>query len=90
MFLKMVNQKGLDVLEEYYIKKCKSHYSYKLGGCNVLWGTANKFGSGSPMKDPMVAKKCGNTLHVRYAGKNSWNYGKEVVDQILVRSFQMI
>ena len=52
----MVNQKGLDVLEEYYIKKEKAHYSFGLGGTNVLWGTANKFGSGSPAKDPLVRK----------------------------------
>lgn len=34
----MVNQKGLDILEEYYIKKTKSHYSYEVGGCNIAWG----------------------------------------------------
>ena len=47
----MVNQKGLDVLEEYYIKKCKSHYSYKLGGCNVRWG-----GNGSLMDESTKQK----------------------------------
>ena len=78
LYIHECSQKALDKLEEYYIKKCKAHYSYKQGGCNVLWGTANKFGSGSPMKDPMIAEKCGNTLHVRYAGKNSWNYGKKM------------
>lgn len=51
------SQKALDKMEEYFIKKEKAHYSYELGGTNVLWGTANKFGSGSPMKDPMVRKK---------------------------------
>lgn len=51
------SQKALDKLEEYYIKKCKSHYSYGVGGCNILWGTANKFGSGNPSKDPLVRKK---------------------------------
>ena len=58
LYIHECSQKALDKLEEYYIKKCKAHYSYKQGGCNVLWGTANKFGSGSPMKDPMIAKKC--------------------------------
>lgn len=58
----LVNQKGLDKMEEYFIKKEKAHYSYKLGGCNILWGTANKFGSGSPMKDPMIAAKCGKSV----------------------------
>lgn len=47
----MVNQKGLDVLEEYYIKKCKAHYSYKLGGCNVRWG-----GNGSLMDESTKQK----------------------------------
>lgn len=58
LYVHECSQKTLDAMEAYYIKKEKAHYSYKQGGCNVLWGTANKFGSGSPMKDPMVAKKC--------------------------------
>lgn len=62
LYIHECSQKTLDKLEEYYIKKCKSHYSYKLGGCNILWGTANKFGSGSPMKDPVVAKKCSESF----------------------------
>lgn len=66
----MVNQKGLDVLEEYYIKKCKAHYSYGLGGCNVLWGTANKFGSGSPAKDKIVRKKMSDAMQIRL--KQGW------------------
>ena len=32
----------LNKLEEYFIKKEKAHYSYKLGGCNVLWGGDNR------------------------------------------------
>lgn len=66
-----ITQKGLDSLEEYFIKKEKSHYSYKLGGCNVLWGTANKFGSGSPMKDPIVAAKVTAQLLGRRGAKRS-------------------
>lgn len=57
LYIHECSQKTLDKLEEYYIKKEKAHYSYKQGGCNVLWGTANKFGSGSPSKDPLVKKK---------------------------------
>lgn len=52
-----ITQRGLDAMEAYYIKREKAHYSYGLGGCNVLWGTANEFGSGSPASDPMVAEK---------------------------------
>ena len=65
------SQKCLDKLEEYYIKKYKSHYSYKLGGCNVLLGTANKFGSGSPMKDPIIAARVTEKLRGRRGRKNS-------------------
>ena len=38
LYIHECSQKTLDKLEEYYIKKCKSHYSYKLGGCNIRWG----------------------------------------------------
>lgn len=65
------SQKCLDKLEEYYIKKHKAHYSYKLGGCNVLWGTANKFGSGSPMKDPAIAAKVTAKLRGRVGAKRT-------------------
>ena len=47
----------LDKMEEYFIKKEKSHYSYQLGGCNVLWGTANNFGSGNPAHEEVVRNK---------------------------------
>lgn len=66
-----ISQRGLDILEAYFIKKEKSHYSYKLGGCNILWGTANNFGSGSPMKDPMVANKVTRQLRGRKGAKRS-------------------
>ena len=52
-----ISQAALDALEKHFIKKYKAHYSFGLGGCNILWGTANKFGSGSPGKDPIVKKK---------------------------------
>lgn len=42
LFRGKCNQKTLDKLEEIYIRREKSHYSYNLGGCNVAWG-----GSGS-------------------------------------------
>ena len=52
-----VSQRVLDKLEEVYIRREKAHYSFGVGGCNILWGTANEFGSGSPAKNPIVAKK---------------------------------
>lgn len=60
------NQKTLDKLEEVYIRKERSHYSEGLGGCNILRGTANEFGSGSPMKDKNVANRQRKTLKKTY------------------------
>lgn len=57
-----ITQRGLDALEEHFIKKYKSHYSNLNGGCNVLLGTANGFGSGSPAKDDIVRKKISKTV----------------------------
>ena len=67
LYQRPCSQAALDKLEEYFIKKEKSHHSYKLGGCNVLWGTANEFGSGSPMKDPIVRKKQSESLKRTFA-----------------------
>ena len=45
-------------MEEVYIKENKNLIILiKLGGCNVLWGTANNFGSGSPSKRPIGEKE---------------------------------
>ena len=65
------SQKALDKMEEYFIKREKSHYSYEVGGCNILWGTANNFGSGSPMKDPIIAAKVTKQLRGRRGAKRS-------------------
>lgn len=59
---KDISQAALDALEKHYIKKYKSHYSFRKGGCNVLWGTANQFGSGNPAKDPEVNKRQSESL----------------------------
>ena len=52
-----ITQRGLDALEEHFIKKYKSHYSNLNGGCNVLLGTANRFGSTNPMYDKEIINK---------------------------------
>ena len=57
LYQRPCSQKALDKMEEYYIKKEQSHYSYKKGGCNILWGTANKFGSINPSKIKMCREK---------------------------------
>lgn len=63
------SQKTLDKLEEYYIKKEKAHHSYKLGGCNVLWGSSFGRGNESPTKDPLVRKKMSKSLKKRFSDK---------------------
>ena len=79
---KSIKQSGLDALEEHYIKKYKSHYSYKLGGCNVLPGTANKFGSLNPAKDLYVKKKMSIKQKVRMRKpENNPMYGKKLSNE---------
>lgn len=65
-----------------YIKKEKSHYSYKSGGCNVLWGTANEFGSGSPMKDVNVRKKMSEYMKEYYKNHKHPCIGKKASDEL--------
>ena len=65
------SQKTLDKLEEIYIRRNLAIYSNGLGGCNILPGTANKFGSGSPMKDPDVARRVTEQLRGRKGAKRS-------------------
>lgn len=64
------SQDTLDRLEEFWIRREKAHYSFGVGGCNILWGTANKFGSGSPAKDKLVRKKMSDAMKVRL--ENGW------------------
>lgn len=59
------SQKTLDKLEEIYIRKNFAIYSNGLGGCNILSGTSVNFGSGSPMKDPDVARRVTEQLRGR-------------------------
>lgn len=70
------NQKILDKLEKFYINKYHSLYYEKLGGCNILNGTANNFGSGSPAKDPIVKKKISNAVKEWYQTENGKNFCK--------------
>ena len=78
LYIHECSQKALDKLEEYYIKKEKAHYSYHLGGCNVLWGTANKFGSGSPMKDENVRKRMSEYMKQYYKTHKHPTLGRKV------------
>lgn len=75
------NQKTLDKLEEVYIRREHAHYSERLGGCNVLWGTANEFGSGSPAKDELVKSKISKSRKGKCCGKEHFLFGKHWDDE---------
>lgn len=74
------SQKALDKMEEYFIKKEKAHYSYELGGTNVLWGTANNF-SNNPMHDKRIVDKIREKKRGKYKGENCYWYGKTLSDE---------
>lgn len=67
LFSGVKSQEALDKLEEVYIRRENAHYLENMGGCNILKGTSNKFGSGSPMKDPNVADKVRKSLIKTYS-----------------------
>lgn len=76
-----ITQRGLDALEEHFIKKYKSHYSNLNGGCNVLLGTANGFGSTNPMCDKEIINKMREKKKGKYRGKNCYWYNKHLSDE---------
>lgn len=76
-----ISQKALDVLEEHFIKKYKAHYLESNGGCNVLLGTANSFGSSNPMSDQNIIEKVRKKKAGRFAGKNCYWYGKHLSEE---------
>ena len=86
LYQRPCSQIALDVLEAYYIKKEQSHYSYKVGGCNILWGTANNFGSGSPSKDPLVRKKISKSRKGKCSGDEHFMFGKHWDEQTKKRN----
>lgn len=47
------SQKTLDRLEEFWIKRERAHYSFGIGGCNVLWGATTNISH----IDPIVKRK---------------------------------
>ena len=86
LFQRECSQKVLDVMEMYYIKKYKAHYSLGLGGCNILLGTSNGFGAGSPSKDPLVRKKISKSRKGKCSGKDHPMYGKHPSAESIRRS----
>lgn len=81
LYQRPCSQKCLDKMEEYFIKKEKAHYSYKSGGCNILWGTANNFGSGSPVKDPLVREKISKKMKGKMIGSKNPFFKKKHSDR---------
>lgn len=74
------SSKSLNKMERYWIKKTKSHYSYKIGGCNFLWGEARGDDWVNAMKIPEIREKVSAknkiSLKGKLAGDKHWNYGK--------------
>lgn len=72
--------KALNRMERYWIKKAKSHYSFKVGGCNFLWGEARGDDWVNAMKIPEIRAKVSAknriSLKGKLAGDKHWNYGK--------------
>lgn len=90
------NQRTLDKLEEVYIRREKSLHFLNLGGCNILPGTVNNFGSGSPSKISYVRKKISKVNRGRpckeenkkkfskmYSGSGNPFYGKHHTKETL-------
>ena len=53
-----ISPDALNKLEAYYIKREKSHYSYKLGGTNVLWEASTE-------NSPMLNRKHKETSKIK-------------------------
>lgn len=72
--------KSLNKMERYWIKESKAHYSYKVGGCNFLWGEARGDDWVNAMKLPEIRAKVSAknkiSLKGKLAGDKHWNYGK--------------
>ena len=76
------DQRALDFLEQYYIKREMAHYTEEKGGCNVLRGTANAFGAGSPMKDENCKRKQAESLKKYYDEYGHPCLGKRATPEI--------
>lgn len=73
------NQKQLDFFEEFYIKKFNS--TNPEIGYNILTGTANNFGAGSPSLIPYVKNKISESLKGKYIGSKNPNFGNKWSDE---------
>ena len=69
------SQRTLNKLEEYWIKREKAHYSFGLGGCNVIIGAAIEV---SPTLDPIVANKISKKKRDFYKTKRGLEIRKKL------------
>ena len=69
-------QKELDFFEKYYIKKFNS--TDLSIGYNILPGTSNEFGQGSPMKIERVRKKCQKKLKKYFRTKKGKKHSEMI------------
>lgn len=81
-----VTQRGLDAMEAYYIKREKSHYSFRIGGCNVLW-SAIIVGSGNPAKDQIVRDKMRKSK-IRLFNSSRGNELRKIISDRAKRKYQ--
>ena len=76
------NQFTLDKLEEIYIRREHALYNEKLGGCNILKGTANNFGSGSPSTYEIVRDKISKSRKGKMCGSEHPMFGQHWSEEV--------
>ncbi len=69
-----VSQSGLNKMEEYYIRKCKSLSNDGQGGMNIARGAVTKI---NPAHEDIVRRKIGNKLRGRKLSKSHIQHIKE-------------
>lgn len=70
-FIKIDNPILLNKLEKFWIEKEKAHYSYKLGGCNVILGAAYGEDWVNAMKCPEIRQKVSEKNRISLKGVTS-------------------
>ena len=80
LYIHECSQKTLDKLEEYYIKKCKSHYSYKKSRKGKYCGVEH-FMYGKHW-DEATKKKNRESNVGKQSGEKHWHFGKHWSDEV--------
>ena len=63
--------KSLNKMERFCIKNEKAHYSYKIGGCNFLWGEARGDDWVNAMKFPEIRAKAARKIRYDQVDHNT-------------------